>query len=192
MNWLGCVPLTISVTFSTGTEKRYDRSNCKPGPIGVDEHQLDVGPPRDNVLQPGAVAVVGEDAVVKSRACFVGHGLEIDAVQVAKRREQVAIKARRPRVVEIGRPISTTASNAPPWARARAYWSRDSSFLARELCSVMPTPRSVSSRPGISSKAQEMIVRVDRRYGVERSLEPLVERSLLDIVGTVPGRPETT
>ena len=68
---------------------------------GIDEHQFDVGALGDDLTQPTIVPVVLDDLTVQLAGLFGGDLVEIDTVQIAKRGEQVAVKAGRPRIVEV-------------------------------------------------------------------------------------------
>ena len=93
----------------------------QPIPIRIDEHQLDIGPPRDHVHQPAVVLVIGKDLVVQLAHLLVRDRVEVDAIQVAKPWQQVAVKAGRAGVVKIVlRDASTTRRMICPPARSTA------------------------------------------------------------------------
>ena len=73
----------------------------EPAPVRVVEHQLDVGPLGDDLIEPALVLVVSEDLIVELAGLYVGDPVEVDAVEVREGRELVAVEAGGPGVVEV-------------------------------------------------------------------------------------------
>src|SRR5207244_2302664 len=88
-----------------------------PGPVGIVEHQLDIGPLRYDLIEPALVEVVTEDAVVQIPGLGVGDALEVNAVQVLKGGQLVAVEAGGTGIVEVvpgpGPPVLELAARLP-------------------------------------------------------------------------------
>lgn len=70
-------------------------------PVGVVEHQFDVGLLRDDPVDPLRVPVVLEDTIVELTGLGVAQGLEIHAVKVLDGDVRVAVEARGAQVVKL-------------------------------------------------------------------------------------------
>ena len=133
-------------------------------------------------IEPLVVLVVGEDAIVQLPGLLVGDRVEIDSVQIAKRRQQVAIEARGPGVVEI-------VLAALPTSRRTTCPSGhgDRRLMPGKVAAGKDAVQRHSPAPiglvliGNFAERPQMVVRVDGRHGVERGLDAGIQRRRLDV-----------
>ena len=96
----------------------------EPAPVGVVEHQLDIGPLGDDVIEPGLILIMGEDLFVERRGLGVGDAVEVDAVEVGEGRKLVAIDAGGAGVVEVVLGLAPPVGERPCRAsRASSGWT---------------------------------------------------------------------
>ena len=63
--------------------KHFERivgSQLQPRPIGIIEHQFDIGALSDDVIKPFLVAVIFENAMVERARLVVGDTVKINAI----------------------------------------------------------------------------------------------------------------
>jgi hypothetical protein len=153
--------------------ERVMGTEVEPPPVGVVEHQLDVGALGDDVVDPARILVVGEDPGVECGGLLIGDAIEVHAVEVAEGRELVAVETGGPRVVEIVPgplpPGGERLAGAPGRRRV-------------DLGEVAGSPEAVEGhapalvglhQPGQAVEGPEVVVRVDGRDGVDRRPDPL-------------------
>src|SRR6516165_9764123 len=63
------------------------------GPVGIVEHQFDIGFFGHNFMEPALVDIVAEDAAIQVASLVIGNAIEIDAVQVLEGDGLVTVKA---------------------------------------------------------------------------------------------------
>ena len=151
----------------------------EPGPVGIVEHQLDVRPLGDDVVDPAHILVVLENPIIEGAGLLVRDPVEIDTVEVLERESLVAIEARRPGRAEI------VPGLAPPGIEAHAGRPR-CQRVDPGVVAVAPDAPEIHPLAALGLdpaqqtvlEGRQMVVRVDGGDGVKLGLDPPVCRGV--------------
>src|SRR5262249_32482253 len=92
-------------------------AKLESAPVRINKHQFDVGFFRYDLIEPTAIKVVAPETLIQFLGLLVGDNVEVNAVEVLKRREHISIEAGGAGVGEIvlslGPPIGECAARRP-------------------------------------------------------------------------------
>src|SRR6516162_434702 len=151
--------------------ERIVSAKLETAPVRIDEHQLNVGLFRYNLVEPAAIKVVPPESLVQFLGLLVGDTVKVDAVEVLKRRKHVAIETGGAGVGEImlglGPPVCKLAARRPGSQRVDpTIVAAGPDAIERHALAMLGL--HISGQP---VERPEVVVRVDSWNSIELGLD---------------------